>query len=191
MQIAKIAYCAEILALLAHNRHERQIAFAGQSALAARKHPDTVGIQQQTDHHGGIKRWRPTSFLFVGRVEALQVQPGHRIDQEEHQVPLGEFARWALRLVLVALRIPGSIRFSTGLTHDGAPSVGKRGGSCTGAMIILYELLSDNYRSKSWPDAFVDSLLANDKRLPHASRRQIHRLPINDLDLLKALAHLK
>jgi len=27
-------------------------------------------------------------------------------------------------------------------------------------MIILYELLSDNYRSKSWPDAFVDSLLA-------------------------------
>jgi len=39
-------------------------------------------------------------------------------------------------------------------------------------MIILYELLSDNYRSKSWPDAFVDSLLVLQRTFRARSRLQ-------------------
>src|SRR2546427_12329900 len=156
MLLAKIADGSEVRTFLPHNRHERQIAFAGQSKLAARKHADAVSIQQQTDHHSGIKRRRPAGFLFIRRVETLQVQPGHRIEQEEHQVTLGEFARWALRLVPIALRFPGTIRFATGLTHHGSPSVGEGGGSGTGAAIIPYKWLSGNYRLKSPTDDFVD-----------------------------------
>src|SRR2546430_5474079 len=70
MLLAKIADGTEVRTLLPHHRHERQVTLAGQSNLAARTHPDAVGIEQQTDHHSGIKRWGASGFRLIGGIEA-------------------------------------------------------------------------------------------------------------------------
>ena len=70
MQLAKIADGPKVWALLAHNSDEGQIPFTGQRDFSARKHPDTVRIEQQTDHHSGIKRWGASGFRLIGGIEA-------------------------------------------------------------------------------------------------------------------------
>ena len=70
MLLAKIADGPEVWTFLPHNRHECEIAFAGPRDLPARKHPDAVGIEQQTDHHGGIKRGGASRFRLIGGIEA-------------------------------------------------------------------------------------------------------------------------
>ena len=69
MQLAEIADGAKIWALLAHNGEEGEVAFAGQSDLAARKHAHAIGIEQQAYHHRRIERGRPPRFLFIGGIE--------------------------------------------------------------------------------------------------------------------------
>src|SRR5438270_370842 len=70
MQLTEVADRAEVRTVLAHNGHESQVAFAGQRNLAAGKHPHTIRIQQQADHHRRIERWGTARFVLVGGIEA-------------------------------------------------------------------------------------------------------------------------
>src|SRR6266571_7343416 len=121
MLLAKIADGPEVRAFLADNSHESQIAFTGQRDLAARKHANTVGIEQEADHQGGIKRWGTSGFRLVGGIEAASIQLRYGIQQEEHQVALGQLRCRALCLVPVTLRVPGPIRFPVLFTHPCSP----------------------------------------------------------------------
>ena len=121
--LAKIADGPKVWALLAHNSDEGQIPFTGQRDFSARKHPDTVRIEQQTDQHRRIERWGTPGFLLVGGVEAAQLQLGDRIEQEEDQVALGELGLRAMGFLPVALWLPGTVRFSTVLAHAWSPRV--------------------------------------------------------------------
>ena len=154
MQRAEIADRAKVRALLAHNGDEGQIAFASQRDLAARKHPDAIGIEQQAHHHRRIERRGAPRFLFIGGIETAYIQAANSIEQEEHQVPLGQLRRRALRLVLVALRLPRTIRFPTVLAHHGSPRVCVKEGWHTGKGIIALPLTHSNYGLTSWTDFF-------------------------------------
>src|SRR5207249_12237633 len=81
-------------------------------------------------------------------------QAANSIEQEEHQVPLGQLRRRALRLVLVALRLPRTIRFPTVLAHHGSPRVCVKEGWHTGKGIIALPLTHSNYGLTSWTDFF-------------------------------------
>src|SRR5262249_60599591 len=83
----------------------------------------------------------------------------HSIEHEKHQLSLGQFRRRALRLVLVALRLPRTIRFPTVLAHDGSPRVCVQEGWHTGKGIIALPLTHSNYGLTSWTDFFADRLL--------------------------------
>src|SRR6266404_5173795 len=168
MERAKIADRAKVWTVLPYNGDEGEVALAGQGDLAARKHPHTVGIEQEADHHGWVKRRRATGFLLIGGVEALQAQLGHDIEQEEDSIALRQLGRWAMRFLPIALRLPGAIRFPTGLTHHCSPSVWVAEASYAERGIIACDLPYGNYGPTSVPDRFVDSLL--EKRLPPAAR---------------------
>jgi hypothetical protein len=121
MQLAKVTDGAKVRARLSHNGEKGQIAFARQGDLAARKHPHAVGIEQQAHHHGRIERRRTPGFLRIRGIEAAYIQLGHDIEQEKDQVALGQLGGRAMGLLLVALRLPRTIGFATGLAHDHSP----------------------------------------------------------------------
>jgi hypothetical protein len=70
MLLTESADRPKVRALLAHNGDEGQIPFTGPRNFSARKHPDTVRIEQQTDHHRRIKRRGPPRFLLIRGIEA-------------------------------------------------------------------------------------------------------------------------
>ena len=70
MELAKITDRAKVRTLRPHNGDKGQVAFAGQGDLAAREHPHTVGIQQQTDHHRRIVGGGAPGFVLIRRIEA-------------------------------------------------------------------------------------------------------------------------
>ena len=123
MQLAEIADRAKVRPVVADDRQKGQIAFAGQGDLAAGKHAHAVGIEQQADHHRRIEGRGASGFVLIGRIEAAQIQLRHGIEQEEDQVALGQLRRRAMRVLLIALGLPGTIRFLPALTHHHSPSV--------------------------------------------------------------------
>src|SRR5881397_738187 len=90
MQLAEITDRAEVWTVLAHNSDESQVAFASQGDLTARKHPDTIGIEQQADHHGRIVGWGTPGFVLIRRIEAASLHLRHGIEQEKDQIAFGQ-----------------------------------------------------------------------------------------------------
>ena len=115
-----------------HNGEERQVALARLGDLAARKYPHAVSIQQQAHHHLGVQRRRPTGFMLIGGIATAQVQMGHRIEQEKHQIAFRQLGLRAMGRIPVVLGGPGPRRFPTGIAHDQSPYVGVTKGVITG-----------------------------------------------------------
>src|SRR6266436_7326536 len=159
MQLTEVADRAEVRTVLAYDGQESQVAFAGQCNLAAGKHPHTVRIQQQADHHRRIERWGTTRFVLVGGIEAASTQPGHGIDQQKDQVALGQFGRRAMRLLPIALGLPGTIGFPTAIAHHRSPHVRVTEVAYAGKIIIACHPSHGNSTPTSRMDCFVDSLL--------------------------------
>src|SRR5712691_8716920 len=119
--LAKIADGPDVRAVLADHSHASQMAFTGQRDLAARKHANAVGREQEADHQGGLTWWGISGFRLVGGSEAAYIQLRDGIQQEEHQIALGPLHCRALCLVPVTLRVPGPLRFPGLCTHPCSP----------------------------------------------------------------------
>jgi hypothetical protein len=61
--------------------------------------------------------------VLIRRIEAAEIQLWHRIEQEEDQVALGQLGRRTMRVLPIALGLPGTIRFLPALTHHRSPSI--------------------------------------------------------------------
>ena len=68
----------------------------GPGDLAAGEDPDTIGIEEQTDHHGRIEGRGAAGLVLVGGMDLGEIELGDNIDQEEDQVyPPGSLAEGA------------------------------------------------------------------------------------------------
>jgi hypothetical protein len=119
--LAKIADGPDVRTVLADHSHASQMAFTGQRDLAARKHANAVGREQEADHQGGLTWWGTAGCRLVGGSEAAYIQLRDGIQQEEHQIALGPLHCRALCLVPVTLRVPGPLRFPGLCTHPCSP----------------------------------------------------------------------
>src|SRR5712691_1425299 len=124
MQLAKVTDGAKVRAVLAYDGHKGQIPFTCQRDLTARKHPHTIRIQQQAHHHRWIKRRTSPRFLLIRGIALAQIQLGHHIEKEKHEVAFGKLGRRTMGLLTIALRFPVTIGFTTTHAHHDSPGAG-------------------------------------------------------------------
>src|SRR5712692_3903549 len=124
MQLAKVTDGAKVRAVLAYDGHKGQIPCTCQRDLTARKHPHTIRIQQQAHHHRWIKRRTSPRFLLIRGIALAQIQLGHHIEKEKHEVAFGKLGRRTMGLLTIALRFPVTIGFTTTHAHHDSPGAG-------------------------------------------------------------------
>src|SRR6266566_4376607 len=98
MDLPEVTDGAKVGTVDADDGQEGQVAFAGQSDLAAGIDADAVGIEEQANHHGGVEGWSATGLIFVVGVELAEVQAWHDFEEEEHEVAFREFAEGRMGL---------------------------------------------------------------------------------------------
>src|SRR6202050_1863687 len=116
--LAEIADRAEIGAIIADDGQEGEIPLAGLGDLAAGIDTDAVGVEQQTDEHGGFEGWLAARLHFVGGVEGVQVELGYDIQEEEDEIVFGKPVSWAEGLLGISLGVPGAVLLATWDDHD-------------------------------------------------------------------------
>ena len=103
---------------VADDGQERQVAFAGPGDLAAGEDADAVGVEEQTDHHGGIERRGAAGLVLVDGMDRGEIELGDDIEEEEDEVILRELGGRGVGLVGVEFGGPGTIGFAARGVHD-------------------------------------------------------------------------
>ncbi len=109
MLLAEVADGAEVGAVIADDGEEGEVAFAGEGNLAAGEDADAIGVSEEGDHLGGVERRSTASFDLVGSIKGGEVQPGDEVDEEEHEIAVGEVFRRRVVQIGVCLRVPRAI----------------------------------------------------------------------------------
>jgi len=90
MDLAKIADRPKVRRIDTDDGSKGQIALAGSRDPAAGADSHGVGVDQERDHHGYVERRLAAQLLGVILVEGREVDLRDEIQEEEHQVVLGQ-----------------------------------------------------------------------------------------------------